>query len=66
MVDGQVLEFVTDFKCVGSLVQNDAGQDKELNICGTYLLGASFVRALDTSLLSFSFSFSLQAFSNSS
>ena len=28
---GQVLSFVTDFKYLDSFVQNDAGQDKELN-----------------------------------
>ena len=29
--DGQVLEFVTAFKYLGSFVQNDANQDRELN-----------------------------------
>ena len=29
--DGQVLEFVIAFKYLGSFVQNDASQDKELN-----------------------------------
>ena len=31
--DGQVLEFVTAFKYLGSFVQNDASLDKELNRC---------------------------------
>ena len=29
--NGQVLEFATAFKYLGSFVQNDASQDKELN-----------------------------------
>ena len=29
--DGQVLEFDAHFKYLGSIVQNDVGQDKELN-----------------------------------
>ena len=29
--NGQVLEFATAFKYLGSFVQNDANQDKELN-----------------------------------